>query len=141
MPGKFTMGEPVITNDGKAGIIKHCYSWDECNIDWVYGVLLIGHGDNDLTLYFDGQLKSGKVTPKEKRTIDDAVKCVPDGIRKGFKQAWNYCGVMDLYDGEPEMYMAIIAQTIRDDKAKLVGLKKALNIFQMELNKVLNNVV
>lgn len=137
MGGKFTKDEPVITNDGKAGHIRHCYSWDECNVDWMYGVQLIGAMPDELTLYVEGQLKSGKVEQKEKRTIDDALRCVPESIRKGFKQAWNYCGVMDLYDGEPEMYMAIIAQTIRDDKAKLVGLKKAVNIFQMELNKVL----
>ena len=139
MSGKFVKDEPVITAFGKEGYIRHCYNWDECNVDWLYGVQLVGHKPDDLVLYLEGQLRSGKKPeqPKRQRTIDDAAKALPENLRVAFKEAWYRCEVMDIYDGDPVMYMAIIVQTIRDDKARLVALRKAINISQMEINKAL----
>jgi hypothetical protein len=69
--------------------------------------------------------------------VDTAANKLPKEVRVSFKEAFYRCGVMDVYGGELPMYMAIIVQTIRDDKNRLAELRKVINISQMVIDKAL----
>ncbi len=59
--------------------------------------------------------------------VDDAANQLPEEAREVFKEAFYHCMVLDLYDGNLQMYLTIISQTIRDDKKKLQTLKEAIS--------------
>ena len=71
--------------------------------------------------------------------VDTAADKLPKEIRVAFKEAFYRCGVMDVYGGELQMYMAIIVQTIRDDKNRLAELRKAINISNTAIDKALKS--
>lgn len=70
------------------------------------------------------------------KTVKNAVTMLPEKCRGPFLRAWKSANCMDLYSGELEAYLQIIAQVMEDRQERLDSIKKAFATLLQEVKEL-----
>jgi len=73
-----------------------------------------------------------------KRNINHAVKGLPKGVADQIKRSFKAARCADIYGGELETYLGVIAQTLERKNETVRELKARTEAYTKELNKVIN---
>jgi len=69
------------------------------------------------------------------RTINFAIKELPEKCRKPFLRAWDACNCADIYNGDLSTYLSVIAQYIERRNTERKALKDIAKHIRHELGK------
>jgi len=70
------------------------------------------------------------------RTVNFAAKKLPEKARPAFLRAWKACGCMDLYDGNLDTYLRVIAQVLERRNEQKEEFKKLANDIQNRIKHI-----